>query len=134
MRLRLWRWSSWLAVAALLLHTGTVARHSVIQIQAAQARFAQFAALEAGIICHIETGTDDGGPVQSLPGKNGSGTAKPCPVCLGLASAYALSASEAPQLRVPLAHLVSEPLPQGPELARAAWLSRPPNRGPPSSA
>jgi hypothetical protein len=134
MRLRVWRWSSWLAVAALLLHASAVARHNVIQIETAWAGLAAFAAPEETLVCHVQSDTDGEGGGQKLPAKGGDGAVKPCPVCLGLISVHFLPASEAPYLRVPQAVLASDPLPQGPDAAQAVWLFNPPNRGPPSTA
>ena len=125
------RWIGWLAVAAILLHAATVARHHVVQFRAASAEVAS-AAFELGLICHVDGDADGNG--QSLPGKDRNSPSKPCPVCLGLASAHALPASDAPALRVPQAvtQMVSAPL-QAVRTTASRFLL-PLTRGPPSLA
>jgi hypothetical protein len=126
------RWISWLAVAAILLHTATVARHNVIRFQAIPAELAALAGFEPGFICHIDDSeADEAGQAQALPGKDQGGVSKPCPVCLGLASAHALPASDAPALRVPQTIVAADFILQDPGLAPAVRFSHPLNRGPP---
>jgi hypothetical protein len=100
--MRLRRWISWIAVAAILLHTATIARHNLILLQAASAEIAT-AASAAGLICHTDASSGDNAQTQGLPGPDKGNPSKPCPICLGLASAYALTASDAPVLPVPQA-------------------------------
>ncbi|MGO9484297.1 MAG: DUF2946 family protein [Rhodomicrobium sp.] len=130
--MRFRRWVGWIAVAAILLHAATVARHNVILFQAIHAQLASQQGLETGVICHLAA---EDGKAQGLPGKDQGGFAKPCPICLGLAaSAHALPASAAPPLRVPQTILAAAFVPQDPQLASAARVSLPSNRGPPSLA
>jgi hypothetical protein len=128
------RWVSWLAVAAILLHAGTVARHNVIRFEAIPNELAQLAGFDAGVVCHTDSETGDNGTAQGLSGKDPASTSKPCPVCLGLASAHALTASNTPALRVPRAVFIARLAPQEREAAPAVRLSLPPTRGPPSIA
>ena len=128
------RWVSWLAVAAILLHTATVARHNLIRFEAIPNELALLAGFESGVICHVDSEAGDNGAAQELPGKDHGGTSKPCPVCLGLASVHALTASHAPVLRVPQAVFIARIVPQNHETAPAVRLSLPPTRGPPSIA
>lgn len=116
----------------MLLHAATVARHNVIQYQAIPAQAALLLALDAGVICHVESDADEDGGAQGLPRKDQGGMAKLCPICLGLASAHALPANEAPALCVPQTVIAHALVPQNPQLASAAGVSLPPNRGPPS--
>jgi hypothetical protein len=127
------RWVSWLAVAAILLHTGTVARHNVIRFEAIPNELAQLAGFETGVICHVDSESGDNGAAQG-PGHDQGGTSKPCPVCLGLASVHALTATDAPALRVPQAVFIARLAPQDHEAAPPVRLSLPPTRGPPSIA
>jgi hypothetical protein len=129
--MRLRRWIGWLAVAAILLHAGTVARHNVIVFQRVAAELASEAALDAGLICHIETDEDGGG--QALPGKDRT-PAKPCPVCLGLASAHALAVGEVPVLRLPQAMRQRVAAPREEQRAPALKFLRPLTHAPPSLA
>jgi Protein of unknown function (DUF2946) len=126
------RWIGWLAVAAILLHTGTVARHNVVMYQKLSAALAAGAAFEAGLICHVESSTD--GDEQSLPGDGGSSPSKPCPVCLGLASAHALPTSDAPALSTPQIAVHRVSVPREIERAPASRFSLPLTRGPPNLA
>jgi hypothetical protein len=130
--MRVRRWIGWLAIAAILLHAGTVARHNSIMFQKVSAALATGAAFEAGLICHVESSTD--GEEQSLPGDNGSSPSKPCPVCLGLASAHALLTPDAPAMGVPVfvSHKVA--VPAEIEQAVVSRFSLPLTRGPPSLA
>jgi len=104
--MRLRRWIGWLAVAAILLHTATVARHSIIMFNSATAEVTA-AALEAGVICHFEADADSDG--QGLPGKNQGSPSKPCPICLGMSSAFALHVCGAPSLSVPQITVTAAP-------------------------
>jgi hypothetical protein len=128
------RWVSWLAVAAILLHAGTVARHNVIRFEAIPNELALLAGFDAGVICHTDSETGDNGTAQGLSGKDPASTSKPCPVCLGLASVHALTASDAPILRLPPAVYIAPLSPQDHEAAPAVRFSLPPTRGPPSIA
>jgi hypothetical protein len=127
------RWISWIAVAAILLHTAAISRHSLILFQAASAEIAT-ATADAGFICHTDASVSENGWAQELPGKNKGSPSKPCPICLGLASAYALTASEAPVFRVPQAVFQKVALPQEAEHGTAASFLLPLTRGPPSLA
>jgi hypothetical protein len=129
--MRLRRWISWIAVAAILLHTAAISRHSLILFQAASAEIAT-AAADAGFICHTDASASENGWAQELPGKNKDSPSKPCPICLGLASAHALTASEAPVLRVPQAVFQKAAVPQETEHGAAASFLLPLTRGPPS--
>ncbi len=130
--MRFQRWVSWLAVAAILLHAATVARHNVIQFQAIPVGLASSAILDPGIICHADSEADESGNARTLPGKSPSPAPKPCPVCLGLASIHALPASEGPSLRVPQTVLAAAFVRPGLALAPAVRLSLPLTRGPPT--
>ncbi len=128
------RWVSWLAVAAILLHTATVARHNVIRFEAIPNELALLTGFETSVICHVDSEAGDNGAAQGLPGKDQGGTSKPCPVCLGLASVHALTASHSPALRVPQAVFIARLAPQHLQAAPAVRLSLPLTRGPPSIA
>jgi hypothetical protein len=130
--MRFRRWVSWLAVAAVLLHAATIARHSVIQFNAAAAELASLAGFEPEVICHLGAELDAQAP--ALPGKGDERPAKPCPVCLGLASAHALPASSAAPLPLPRVASETVRVTQVLSLEQAGRLSFPPNRGPPSLA
>jgi hypothetical protein len=121
------RWISWLAIAAILLHTATIAGHGVIMFNRAAAEVTA-AALEAGLICHVE------GDGLALPGNGQGGPSKPCPICLGLASAFALHDSGAPVLHVPRFAALAAPAAYGPALKSSHGLYLPLSRGPPSLA
>ncbi len=120
------RWVSWIAIAGMLLHAATIARHNVILFK--QTALAQVAAstevFAPGALCH------GGGPVQKSP----AGAPKPCPICLGLASAHGLPASEVPVLRVPQTVIALAFIPGDRQPAQPAGVRFPPNRGPPSIA
>jgi Protein of unknown function (DUF2946) len=116
----------------MLLHAATVARHHLVQYEAISAQAALQQALDAGLICHIDSDADEDDAAQALPGKAPGGAAKPCPVCLGLASAHALPASEAPALRVPQTVAAAAFVSPDREPAPPARFRLPPNRGPPS--
>jgi len=134
--MRLRRWVSLIAVAGMLLHAATIARHHVIQFNhvfAAQAASAAEARRTAGI-CHEESPAQEDGKAQGQSGKSPGGAAKPCPICLGLASAHAVSASEPPVLRVPQAVISLAFAFHDRQAAPPARLRFPPNRGPPSIA
>ena len=123
------RWIGWLAVAAMLLHAGAVSRHNLIMFEKVAAQFSANAAFDAGQICHIDA--DASGNTKSLPGKDGNGPQKPCPICLGLASAHALQSSEVLLLRVPHSVYLREALPQEAERSPAAkFFSSPYPRAP----
>ena len=128
------RWVNWLAVAAILLHAGTVARHNLIRFEAIPNELALLAGFDTGAICHVDSAPGDNGAAQGLPGNDQGGTPKPCPICLGMATAHALTASDAPILRVPQAVFVVRFAPQAPRLAPTGRISLPSNRGPPSIA
>ena len=128
------RWVSWLAVAAILLHAGTVARHNVIRFLAIPDELALLAGVETSVICHVDSEAGDSGTAQGSPGKNQGGTSKPCPICLGMASAHALTANDAPAPRVAQAVSAVRFVPQKPRLAPTGRVSLPSNRGPPSIA
>jgi len=131
--MRLRRCISWIAVAGILLHAVTLARHNVIQYQAFSTQAALLQALDAGIICHIDSDADEDGKAQGLPGKDQGRTSKPCPVCFGFASANAaLPASEAPALRVPQTVIADAFISRDNRPAPLARFRLPPNRGPPS--
>ncbi len=127
------RYISWVAVAGILLHAVTLARHNVIQYQAFSTQAALLQAFDAGIICHVDSDADDDGKAQGLPGKDQERTSKPCPVCFGFASANAaLPASEAPALRVPQTVIADAFISHDNDPAPPAGFRLPPNRGPPS--
>lgn len=119
-----------IAVAAMLLHAVTLARHNVIRYQAIPTEAALLLALDAGVICHVDGEAD--GKTQGLPGKAPGGAAKPCPICLGFASAHALPASEAPAPRVPQTVIADAFISRDNEPAPPVRFRLPPNRGPPS--
>ncbi len=132
--MRFRRGISWLAIAAILLHAATIARHNVIQFQAISASLASLAGFEPGALCHAgsETGGDE--KAQTLPGKDRERASKPCPVCLGLASAHALPASEAASLPAPQTLLIAASFPKELTLEPLGGLFFPLSRGPPSLA
>jgi hypothetical protein len=132
--MRFRRWIGRLAVAVVLLHAATVARHNVIQFNAIAAELASPASFEPGAICHVDSGTDTGAKAQTLPGENREHGPKPCPICLGFASAHALSAGEAVSLPAPRAVLIAVSIPEEPTLEPAGRFSFPLSRGPPSLA
>jgi hypothetical protein len=126
------RWIGWLAVAALLLHAGTFSRHNVILFDKAVAQVAASTAFAAGQICH--TDADSSGANQGLPGNDGNNPQKPCPICLGLASAFAAPASEAPLLNVPQAVTLRVSIPIEIERTLASRFILPLTRAPPAIA
>ena len=132
--MRFRRWVNWLAVAAILLHAGTVARHNVIRFEAIPNELALLAGFDAAALCHAGSGASDDSAGEGLPGKGQGSTSKPCPICLGMAAAHALTASDTPILRVPQAVFVAGAVPQNDEAAPPVRLSLPPTRGPPSIA
>ncbi len=132
MRLRFW--VSWLAVAAILLHAATVARHYAVMFEAMPAELASAAGFDPGAICHVDSEADADGTAQALPGNNQNGVTKPCPVCLGLASVYGLPASEALFLLVPQTVVAAGFVPQNSSGVPVARFSLPQTRGPPSLA
>jgi hypothetical protein len=132
--MRFRRWVNWLAVAAILLHAGTVARHNVIRFEAVINELALPAGFDTAFLCRVDSAAGDNGAAPVLPGKNQGGTSKSCPICIGLASVHALTASDTPHLRVPRAVFIARLAPQDVEAAPPARLSLPPTRGPPSIA
>jgi hypothetical protein len=132
--MRIRRWVGWLAVAAIMLHAATIARHNVIRFQAIAAELAASTGFAPAAICYVASEADGSGPAPAVPGDGQDGTSKPCPICLGLASAHALPASEAPAPRVPHTLFVPRFVPQKLELAPSVRLFLPPTRGPPSIA
>lgn len=132
--MRFRRWVGWLAIAAIMLHTATVARHNVIVFQAIPNELAALAGFEPGAICQVGSEADKNGQAQGLPGNGQGGKSKSCPICLGFASAHALQASEMPCLRIPRAIYLTASVPQEPDRAPPAKGSLPPTRGPPSLA
>ncbi len=125
------RWVSWLAVAAILLHAATIARHYVIRYEAIPAELAA-ASFDLTAFCHAASEADGNGSDQGTPGQNGP--SKPCPICQGAASAHALTASETPALDLPRAVFVERLVPPSIKLVPAARYSLPLTRGPPSVA
>ncbi len=128
------RWVGWLAVAGILLHAATIARHNVVRFHAIPAELAALAGFDQGIICHVDSEAGANGSDQGLPSKDQDRTSKPCPICLGLASAHALTASDAAVLRIPQAFFVAHVAFPKLELLPAARYSLPLTRGPPSAA
>jgi hypothetical protein len=125
------RWVSWLAVAAILLHSVTIARHYVIRFEAVPIELAA-ASFDAAALCHLESEADGNGSDRGTPGQNGP--SKPCPICLGAACAHALTAAEAPTASLPRAVFAERLVPPSIELVPAARFSLPLTRGPPSIA
>ena len=117
------RWVSWIAVAGILLHAGTVARHNLM-------RFDPLA--KAGVLCTVTLA--EAGDAQKLPAKVPANRAKTCPVCMGLVSAHALPPSEAPALRVPQTLMALAFLPQVWQSEPQSAFRLPSNRGPPAIA
>lgn len=133
--MRFRRWVSWVAIAGILLHAATIARHNAVMYRAIAVEVASpLRGFDPGAICHVDSEADDNGTAQGLPGQDKGGVSKPCPVCLGLASVHALPASEAPSLRVPQTVYIAGFVPQVLELAPAGRHSLPLTRGPPSLA
>jgi hypothetical protein len=114
----------------MLLHAGATSRHNLIMFEKVAAQFSADAAVAASLICHVDT--DAAGNAQSLPGKDGNNPQKPCPICLGLASAHALQTGEAPLLRVPDPVYLKASVAQEAERTPAARFSLPHTRAPPS--
>jgi hypothetical protein len=132
--MRFRRWVNWLAVAAILLHAGTIARHNVIRFQAIPNELALPTGFGAATLCHVGNVASHASAGEALPGKGQGSTSKPCPICLGMATAHALTASDTQILRVPQAVFVVRTVPQNDEAAPPVRLSLPPTRGPPSIA
>jgi len=132
--MRIRRWVGLLAVAAILLHAVALARHNVIRFQAIAAELAASTGFAPAAICYVAVEADSDGPAPAVPGDGQDGPSKPCPICLGLISAHALSTSEAPAPRIPTAVSFVRFIPQKLELAPTARLFLPPTRGPPSIA
>jgi hypothetical protein len=132
--MRFRRWVNWLAVAAILLHAGTVARHNVIRFEAIPNELALLASFDTTNLCHAGSGTSDDRAGEGLPGKGQGSTSKPCPICLGMATAHALTASDTPMPRDPRAVFVVRFVSPAPRFARTGRISLPSNRGPPSIA
>jgi Protein of unknown function (DUF2946) len=129
------RWVSWIAVIGMLLHAATVARHNVIMFRhALPVQEAAALSVPPGVICHDEGQAGAAGKAQGDPAKSPAGGQAHCPICLGLASAHAMPASEAPALRVPQAAVMAASVRRDTTPAPAAFLLRPSNRGPPSIA
>ena len=129
--MRFRRWVNWLAVAAILLHAGTVARHNVIRFEAISNELALLAGFDTGLVCHVDSEAGDTSAGEGLPGKGQGSTSKPCPICLGMATAHALTASDTQILRLPQAVFVVRTVPQNDEAAPPVRLSLPPTRAPP---
>jgi hypothetical protein len=125
---------SWLAIAAILLHAATIARHNVIQFNAIAAGLTSLTGFEPGVICHAGSEADESANALALPGKSQERAPKPCPVCLGLASVHALPASEAVPLPAPQTVVAAASFSEDLTLESAVRLPFPPNRGPPSLA
>ncbi len=125
------RWVSWVAVAAILLHTVTIARHYVILLEVIPLELAA-GSFDPAAFCHTASEADGKGSDQGAPGQNGS--SKPCPICQGAASAFALTASEAPEPDLPRAVFVERLVLPSVELVPAARYSLPLTRGPPRLA
>ena len=132
--MRFRRWVNWLAVAAILLHAGTVARHNIIRFEAIPNELTLPAGFGAATLCHAGSGAIDASAGEGLPGKGQGSTSKPCPICLGMATAHAFTASNTPILRVPQAVFVVRAVAQSDEAAPPVRISLPPTRGPPSIA
>jgi hypothetical protein len=132
--MRFRRWVGWLAVAAIMLHTVTIARHNVILFQTIPNELAALVGFEPGAICHVDSEADGDGQAQDLPGKRQNGTPKPCPICQGFASAHALQANDTPCLRIPQTISLGALLPQEPDLPPVARVFLPLTHGPPSRA
>jgi hypothetical protein len=110
-----------------LLHAGLLVRHSLTMVDAAKAYHALLTDL-AGL---CRTSHDDGAvPVSDLPSLPQPSDPAGCPVCAGLAGAFAVLGPQAVLLR-------AEPAAESrlPGIASAAPRSRrtahPPARGPP---
>jgi hypothetical protein len=132
--MRFRRWVNWLAVAAILLHAGTVARHNVIRFEAIPNELTFLAGFGAATLCRASNVASDASTGEGLPGKGQGSTSKPCPICLGMATAHALTASDTLILRVPEAVFVVRTVPRNDEAAPPLRLSLPPTRGPPGIA
>jgi hypothetical protein len=126
------RWVSWVAVAAILLHTVTIARHYVILLEAIPLELAA-GNFDPAAFCHTAIEADgSNGSDRGTPSQDGS--SKPCPICQGAASAYALTASEAPAPGVPRVVFVERLVLPSIKLVPAARFCLPLTRGPPSIA
>ena len=130
------RWIGWIAIAGVLLHAATVARHQVVLFEQAASPLKTAGGAsspEAGIVCHMGAAAPEDGKAKPLPEKSPEGGTKPCPICLGFASAYALPGAEAPRLRVPLRVIALAFIPRDGPPASPTKLRLPSNRGPPSA-
>ncbi len=128
------RWVGWLAVAAILLHAATIARHNVIRFQVIAAELAAPRGIDPVAICYVVSEAHGSSLAPAVPGDRQDRTSKPCPICLGLVSAHALPASEALALPVAQAFSVTRFIPQKLEPVPSARLSLHRTRGPPSAA
>ena len=125
-------WINWIAAIGILLHAGAAGRHNVIRFQALHAMTAAFPGAGPDTFCHAASAVNK--DRQDLPGKIPGGTAKACPVCLGLVPAHVLQASGAPVLRVPRTVLAAVFVSQYARPRAAVKVSFPLNRGPPDIA
>ena len=125
------RWISWIAIAGMLLHAATIARHNVILFQQSiPAELAASFGIEPGVTCDASGEAPNGGKA----GKGSGGGVTHCPICLGLASAHAMPASEAPVLRIPQTVIALAFVPHNRAPFWPAAVRLPSNRGPPSIA
>jgi hypothetical protein len=132
--MRFRRWVGWLAFAAIMLHTVTVARHNVILFQAIPNELAVLAGFEPGAICHVDSEADKDGKTPGFPGDRQNSSSKPCPICQGFASVHALQTSETAYCRITQAVSLSVALPEEPDIAPSARVFLPLTHGPPSLA
>lgn len=123
------RWIiSLLAVLGVLAHAGALVRHNAVMVDAHLQHQALVADLQ--VICH------SGGPGSSEPATipdipRPSNADNGCPLCSGLASAFALAALDAPCLASPYAVLEGyKPLAATRVLGQSP-ATLPPVRGPP---
>lgn len=126
---------SGLVMAALLLHAVLLARHDVVMFnqafRVADAQAASIEGLSPGAICHHKG--DGSGKPESPPSDRGK-VPSPCPVCLGLVAACAVSPSAPPPPAPPLFYAYTVYPSVQPHIFEFRKFRSPPSRGPPAFA
>ena len=124
------RWViSLLSVLGVLAHAGALVRHNAVMVDAHLQHQALVADLQ--IICHSGgPGSSDPAAIPKVPRPSNADNG--CPLCSGVASAFALAALDAPCLAAPYEVAGAY---KPPAIARSLGQSPaklPPARGPPS--
>ncbi len=126
------RWINILAVFAVLLHAGALVRHNAIMVDA-QAQHQTLLA-NLAVICH-SNGSTERIAASDLPAvPQPSDAQNGCPLCTGLATAFAITAYVAAAI-TPVSYSSIEPF----RLVQVAASDlpetrHPPSRGPPPTA